>query len=119
MTNTPIQVTTDLSAILQRIEQKIDKLDEKFEQKIDKLDEKFEQKIDNLQKDVNDLKIGQTKLETEVTSLKEDFKDLKGSQKALVTDVADLKGAKGLVIPIVVAVLTSLFTLLARSIPIP
>ncbi|PSB00950.1 shikimate dehydrogenase [Merismopedia glauca] len=108
MTNTPIQVTTDLGTVLQRIEQKLDKIDEKFEQK-----------LDNLQKDVNNLKIGQTKLETEFTSLKEDVKELKSSQKALVTDVADLKGAKGLVIPIVVAVLTSLFTLLARSIPLP
>jgi predicted nuclease with TOPRIM domain len=62
MTNTPIQVTTDLSKVLERIETK----------------------LDNLQKDVNDLKIGQTKLETEISSVKEDVKDLKGSQKAQI-----------------------------------
>lgn len=62
MANTPIQVTTDLSRVLEQINQK----------------------LDNLQKDVNELKIGQTKIETEISSLKEDVKDLKGSQKAQI-----------------------------------
>lgn len=69
MTNTPIQVTTDLSKILERIEARFDR---------------FEQKLDNVQRDVNDLKIGQTKLETEISSLKEDVKDLKSPQKAQI-----------------------------------
>jgi predicted nuclease with TOPRIM domain len=69
MSNTPIQIATDLSQVLERIEQKIDKLDEKFETKIDKLDEKFETKLDTLQKDVTDLKVGQTKLEGELKTL--------------------------------------------------
>jgi predicted nuclease with TOPRIM domain len=69
MSNTPIQIATDLSQVLERIEQKIDKLDEKFETKIDKLDEKFETKLDTLQKDVTDLKVGQTKLLGELKTL--------------------------------------------------
>ncbi|NJO94214.1 MAG: hemolytic enterotoxin [Hydrococcus sp. RM1_1_31] len=58
MSNTPIQIATDLSQVLERIEQKIDKLDEKFETK-----------LDTLQKDITDLKVGQTKLEGELKAL--------------------------------------------------
>ncbi|MGK7874433.1 MAG: hypothetical protein AB4426_14340 [Xenococcaceae cyanobacterium] len=58
MSNTPIQVTTDLSQVLERIEQKIDKLDEKFETK-----------LDNLSKDVTELRVGQARLEEKVDGL--------------------------------------------------
>jgi hypothetical protein len=40
-------------------------------------------------------------------------------QKTLIKDIADLKGAKSLIIPIIVAVTTSLITLLIRAIPNP
>ena len=40
-------------------------------------------------------------------------------QKILIKDIADLKGAKSLIIPIIVAVTTSLITLLIRAIPNP
>ncbi len=58
MSATPIQITTDLSQVLERIEQKIDRLDQKFETK-----------LDNIQKDVTDLKVGQVKLEGEIKAL--------------------------------------------------
>ena len=44
---------------------------------------------------------------------------VEGTQDALIKDVSDLKGAKSLIIPVVVAVLTSILTLLLRSIPNP
>ena len=44
---------------------------------------------------------------------------VEGTQDALIKDVSDLKGAKSLIIPVVVAVLTSILTLLVRSIPNP
>jgi archaellum component FlaC len=95
MSQTPITVTYSLEEILKQINGK----------------------LDTLQKDVTDLKIGQVRLEEEVKTLKEDVKEIKMVQKTLVNDVADLKGAKSLIIPIVVAVTTSLLTLLIRSIP--
>jgi chromosome segregation ATPase len=93
-----IPVELDLKDILLKIEGKIDKLDDKLENqiqqldnklenqiqqldrkfdnkidqldsKIDKLDHKFEQKFDTLQKDVIDLKIGQTKIEGKIETL--------------------------------------------------
>lgn len=47
MSNTPIQISTDLGKILERIENK----------------------LDNLQKDVADLKVGQARLEEKVEGL--------------------------------------------------
>ena len=70
MSNTPIQVTTDLSEVLGKINQK----------------------LDNLQKDVTELKIGQTRLESDVSSLKEDVKELKGSSKAQIWTLIGILG---------------------------
>ena len=44
-------------------------------------------------------------------------KELKKAQETLAADVADLKGAKSLIVPIVVAVTTAILTLVARTIP--
>ncbi|ACK72893.1 conserved hypothetical protein [Gloeothece citriformis PCC 7424] len=60
MSNTPIQITTDLSEVLNRIEQKIDKLDEKFSTKLDKLDERL-----------NKLEIGHTEIRGDIKALDE------------------------------------------------
>ena len=83
---------------------------------------KIDGKLDNLQKDVTDINLRLTrvevKLDSELPTIKEDIREIKTTQKALTVDVADLKGAKSLVIPIVVAVITSITTLLIRSIPI-
>ena len=70
MSNTPIQVTTDLSQVLGQINQK----------------------LDNLQKDVSDLKVGQARLEVDVSTLKEDVKDLKGSTKAQIWTLSGILG---------------------------
>lgn len=76
------------------------------------------QKLDNLSSDVNELKIGQARVEEKLDSQGENIKELKDTQKKLSADVADLKGAKSLIIPILVAVTTSILTLVIRSIPI-
>lgn len=110
MTNS---IETDLVKILEKIDSKIDKLDEKFEKKFDKLSE-----------DINDLKVGQVKLEEKVDSLDKRVEKLdkrvekiESEQLTFIKDVSDLKGTKSLIIPIVVAVTTSLITLLVRAIP--
>ena len=58
MSNTPIQISTDLSKILERIENKIDTLQKDVNNK-----------FDTLQKDVTDLKVGQARLEEKVEGL--------------------------------------------------
>ena len=82
MSNTPIQITTDLSEVLGKINQK----------------------LDNLQKDVTDLKIGQARLESDVSSLKEDVKELKGSSKAQIWTLIGILGTAviGIVIRFVI-----------------
>ena len=52
---------------------------------------KFDQKLDNIQKDVTELKIGQTeikgdikRLDSDISTLKENIKEVKGSQKAQI-----------------------------------
>ncbi len=56
MSNTPIQLTVDLNKVLEQINQN----------------------LDAIQKDITDLKIGQTRLEAE---LKGDLKNLEGEVK--------------------------------------
>ncbi len=104
MSNTPLQVTTDLSEVLGQINQKLDKIDERL----------------------NHLEVGQVRLEEKTESIdkqlmviNKNVNKLESQQDKLITDIADLKGAKSLIIPIVVAVLTSLLTLLIRAIPSP
>ena len=80
MSNTPIQISTDLGKILERIEDKIDNFQKDVNGKIDTLQKDVNGKIDTLQKDVNnkfdtlqkdvtDLKVGQARLEEKVEGL--------------------------------------------------
>jgi archaellum component FlaC len=104
MTNTPIQVTTDLTKVLERIETKFDR---------------FEHKLDNIGKDVTDLKVSVVRLEEKTESMDKRLGKVETSIDSVVKDVSDLKGAKSLIVPIIVAVTASLLTLLIRSIPNP
>jgi predicted nuclease with TOPRIM domain len=80
MSNTPIQVTTELSKALEQINQKLDKIDAKFETKLDKIDTKFETKLDKIDvkfetrldkidERLNKLEIGQTRIEEKMDGL--------------------------------------------------
>jgi TolA-binding protein len=77
------------------------------------------EKLDSLQKDVTDLKVDMAEVKTELKIIDRRLEKVEGTQNALIKDVSDLKGAKSLIIPVVVAVLTSILTLLVRSIPNP
>ncbi len=84
MSQTPVTVTYSLEEILQQINQKLDRLDEKFEAK-----------LDDLQKDVTDIKIGQVKLEGKLETLETELEgridkldaELKGEIKTLEAEV--------------------------------
>jgi TolA-binding protein len=77
------------------------------------------EKLDSLQKDFTDLKVDMAEVKTELKIIDRRLEKVEGTQDALIKDVSDLKGAKSLIIPVVVAVLTSILTLLVRSIPNP
>jgi TolA-binding protein len=77
------------------------------------------EKLDSLQKDFTDLKVDMAEVKTELKIIDRRLEKVEGTQNALIKDVSDLKGAKSLIIPVVVAVLTSILTLLVRSIPNP
>ena len=70
-----------------------------------------EEKVNNLEKDHNEFKESTRKnfddikelIEKKNNETKESIKELKNAQETLAADVADLKGAKSLIIPIVVA----------------
>ena len=119
MTN-PI-IETDLAQILNKLDGRFDKLDDKidnlsknFDSKLEKIDDRFNKLEDRL----NKLEVGQAQLTVKVDNIDQTTRELKETQKKLVSDVADLKGAKSLIIPIVVAVTTSILTLVIRAIPI-
>ena len=86
---------------------------------------RLEEKVNNLEKDHNEFKESTRKnfddikelIEKNNNETKESIKELKNAQETLAADVADLKGAKSLIIPIVVAVTTAILTLVARTIP--
>ena len=77
------------------------------------------EKLDSLQKDFTDLKVDMAEVKTELKIIDRRLEKVEGTQDALIQDVSDLKEAKSLIIPVVVAVLTSILTLLVRSIPNP
>jgi predicted nuclease with TOPRIM domain len=79
-----------------------------------------------IQSDLAEIKISQARLEEKVDGLsqrvetvKKRCESIEDGQKVVVNDVSDLKGAKSLIVPIVVATLTSLLTLIIRAIPNP
>ncbi|MGL5831643.1 MAG: shikimate dehydrogenase [Waterburya sp.] len=98
-----VRIESDLKEILTRFEQRFDKLD---------------QKLDKLSDNATDINLRLTKVETKLDAATEDVKEIKSTQNTLSSDVLDLKGVKSLIIPIVVAVTTSILTLVIRTIPI-
>ncbi|MGL6340087.1 MAG: polyhedral envelope protein [Waterburya sp.] len=96
MDNPTIQ--TDLAQILNRLENKIDKLDEKIDGKIDKLDEKIDGKIDKLDEKIDKLSLGQVEIKGDIKAL-----DVKTDQ--LNTRVGNVEFAvRGILIGIAVIV---------------
>jgi archaellum component FlaC len=86
---------------------------------------KLDQKIDNLQSDVSGLRqqdiptinVKLENLSTRMSQVEKTVDKVSTNQETIQKDVADLKGAKSLIIPIVVAVTTSILTLVIRAIP--
>ena len=91
-----IQIETDLKDILNRIDLK----------------------LDHLQSDVSQINVKLENLSTRMTQVEKTSDKLSTTQDTILKDVSDLKGAKSLVIPILVAVTTSILTLLIKAIPI-
>ena len=87
---------------------------------------KLEQKLENLQSDVSGLRqqdiptinVKLENLSTRMSQVEKTVDKVSTNQETIQKDVSDLKGAKSLIIPIVVAVITSILTLLIRAIPI-
>ena len=108
MSNNPIEIRTDLTKILDRIESNLSDFRKETNERLNKLE------------------VGQARLEEttkslsiQISSIDRRVEKIESGQNEVVKEVADLKGAKSLVIPIVVAVITSLLTLLIRAIPNP
>ena len=87
---------------------------------------KLEQKLDNLHSDVSGLRqqdipainVKLENLSTRMSQVEKTVDKVSTNQETIQKDVSDLKGAKSLIIPIVVAVTTSILTLVIRAIPI-
>ena len=95
-------VQTDIAELLNKLDGRFDKLD----LKLDKIDERL-----------NKLEVGKAELKVKVESIERTVNKLKNNQKVLTVDVA-LKGTKSLIIPLLVAVRTSILTLVIGAIPI-
>ncbi|MBE9075260.1 MAG: hypothetical protein IM473_17330 [Microcystis sp. M015S2] len=90
-------VTYSLEAILTRIEGKIDQIDDRQTK----------------------LEVGQAKLIEKVEGMDKRLERLENEQSGLVKDISDLKGAKSLIIPVTVAIITAILTVFLRSLPSP
>lgn len=73
--------------------------------------------LKEIRDDLTDLKVDMATVKTTVQSVDKRLENIETEQKTLIKDMADLKGTKSLIIPIIVAVTTSLVTLLLRAIP--
>jgi archaellum component FlaC len=98
MSNTPIQVTTDLSKVLEQINQKLDTVQKEV------TDFRTETKValESIKGDINVLK-------GEVSNIKEDVKEVKGSQKAQIWTLIGILGTAvvGTVIRFVITAMPS------------
>ncbi|NCR37514.1 MAG: hypothetical protein GPJ12_19560 [Microcystis aeruginosa S11-01] len=90
-------VTYSLEAILTRIEGKIDRIDDRLTK----------------------LEVGQAKLIEKVEGMDKRLERLENEQSGLFRDISDLKGAKSLIIPVTVAIITAILTVFLRSLPSP
>ncbi len=79
---------------------------------------KIETKLDTVIQDVSEIKTDVAVVKANQDNMKDILREVKNKQDGLINDVSDLKGAKSLIIPIVVAVITSITTLLIRAIPL-
>jgi len=93
----PTMIETDLKEVLDRIDKR----------------------LNSIESDLTTIKVDVATVKTTVNSLENRLEKIETEQKTLIKDMADLKGAKSLIIPIIVAVTTSLITLLIRAIPNP
>lgn len=81
--------------------------------------DRIDKRLNSIESDLTTIKVDVATVKTTVNSLENRLEKIETEQKTLIKDMADLKGAKSLIIPIIVAVTTSLITLLIRSIPNP
>ncbi|HHP7231192.1 MAG TPA: shikimate dehydrogenase [Xenococcaceae cyanobacterium] len=87
---------------------------------------KLDRKLDNLQTDVSGLRqqdipqinVKLENLTTRMSQVEKITDKLSTSQETVQQDVSDLKGVKSLIIPILVAVTTSILTLVIKAIPV-
>ena len=100
----PTMIETDLKEVLDRIDKRLNSI---------------ESDLTTIKVDVATVKTTVNSLETRMDKLDNRLDKIDTEQKTLIKDIADLKGAKSLIIPIIVAVTTSLITLLILAIPNP
>jgi archaellum component FlaC len=81
--------------------------------------DRIDKRLNSIESDLTTIKVDVATVKTTVNSLENRLEKIETEQKTLIKDMADLKGAKSLIIPIIVAVTTSLITLLIRAIPNP
>jgi len=81
--------------------------------------DRIDRRLNSIESDLTAIKVDVATVKTTVNSLENRLEKIETEQKTLIKDMADLKGAKSLIIPIIVAVTTSLITLLIRAIPNP
>ena len=62
-------IQTDLVQVLNKLDSKIDKLDEKLDDKFGKLDEKFEEKFNKLDEKIEKLTIDRIEIKGEIKAL--------------------------------------------------
>jgi archaellum component FlaC len=81
--------------------------------------DRIDKRLNSIESDLTTIKVDVATVKTTVNSLENRLEKIETEQKTLIKDMADLKGAKSLIIPIIVAVTTSVITLLIRAIPNP
>lgn len=104
-------IETDLKEILGDFKQEFVKINQRLD--------RMESDLTTIKVDVATVKTTVNSLETRMDKLDNRLDKIDTEQKTLIKDIAGLKGAKSLIIPIIVAVTTSLITLLIRAIPNP
>jgi uncharacterized protein YicC (UPF0701 family) len=113
MSNTPIEISTDLAKILERMDSKLDNLQTNVNSKFDTLEKDINNKFSTLEKDVNNkIDTLQKDVNKKFDKLQEDITDLKVGQAKLEEKVAGLSQridnqefvSRGVLIGLIVAI---------------
>lgn len=96
-------IQTDIAQVLNKLDSKIDRLDQKLDEKFDRLDQKFDEKFDRLDQRLNKLETGQVEIKEKLSG---EIKALDTKTEQLNIRVGNVEFAiRGVLVGLIIVIL--------------